>query len=329
MLSCLLDVATTSEHNQVMGHSRADIFEWYYISQKIKRDVQSAYIDCPPRESIINAVGRFSLTRDSRVPKELSDDQKAAVERDSRLVKLSGRQQSLAKLINRKHGSIPKVKGTVLHREYSELGDNIRAEKQSLHREAFDRIREEFFATIDTIEIEKQLLGLSPGDKFKIEDKSNIEFTFKERARLAGNLFRSSDCTTEAQHELYPRRVQTIQDWVSLCSLQEGPRKRRALSSKCGFNTDQLDDMIDADTFPILCPRTQCLFCLGDSQLPHSARMYSFSRPDHLRRHVQDCHLQYHDADTPLWCPHPSCLEVLDGVQYFKEHAISIHNIYI
>ncbi|KAK2732633.1 hypothetical protein FQN57_002594 [Myotisia sp. PD_48] len=45
-------VATTSEHNQVMGHSRAEIFEQYYISQKAKRDVQSAYIGCPARESV-------------------------------------------------------------------------------------------------------------------------------------------------------------------------------------------------------------------------------------------------------------------------------------
>ncbi|PGH36147.1 hypothetical protein GX50_01002 [[Emmonsia] crescens] len=175
-----LDVATTSERNQVMGHSRADIFEWYYISQKVKRDVQSVYIGCPPRESIINAVGKFSLTRDPCVPKELSDEQKAVVEWDPQLVKLFTRRQSLAKLINRKYDSILKAKGTVLHREYSELEDNIRAEKQLLHREAFDCIREEFFVTIDIIEIEKQLLRLSPGDKFKTEDKSNMEFTFKE-----------------------------------------------------------------------------------------------------------------------------------------------------
>ncbi|EEQ88960.2 FluG domain-containing protein [Blastomyces dermatitidis ER-3] len=322
-------IATTSERNQVMGHSRADIFERYYILQKVKWDVQSAYIGCPARESIINAVGRFSLTRDPRVPKELSDEQKAAVERDPRLVKLSGQHQSLAKLINRKHGSIPKAKGTALHREYIELGDDIRAEKPSLYREAFDRMREEFFATIDTIEIEKQLLGLSGGDKFKGEDESSVKFTFKERARLAQNLFRSSDCTTEAPHEIYARRVQTIQDWVSLCSLQEGTRRRKALYSSCGFDIDQADGIIDADTFPILCPGTQCLFCLGDSQLPHSSRMYSFSRPDHLRRHVQDCHLQYHNANTPLWCPHPSCLEVLDGVKHFKEHAILTHNIHL
>ncbi|OJD22154.1 hypothetical protein ACJ73_06498 [Blastomyces percursus] len=103
---------------------------------------------------IISAVTRSSLTRDPRVPKELSDEQKIAIERDPQLVKLSDRQKSLSKLIKRKHGSIVKVKGTELHRQYTEIGDTIGAEKQSLYRAAFERMRDEFFATIDTIEIE-------------------------------------------------------------------------------------------------------------------------------------------------------------------------------
>lgn len=327
--SCISGVATTSERNQVMSHSRADIFERYYISQKVKRDVQSAFIGCAARESIISAVTRFSLTRDPRVPKELSDEQKAAIERDPHLLKLSDRQQSLAKLIKRKHGSIVKAHGTELHRQYTELGDIIRTEKKSLHRAAFERMRDEFFAAIDTIEVERQLLGLSVSDKFKAEDNGNIHFTFKERARLAQNLFRSSDCTVEDHHELYSRRVQTIEDWASLCSLHEGPRKRMVPPTRSKPDFGQFDDIIDADIFPILCPGTQCLFCLGDSQLPHSARMYSFSRPEHLRRHVQDCHLRYHADDSPLWCPHPSCSEVLDGVENFKQHAFLNHNIYL
>ncbi|OJD22352.1 hypothetical protein ACJ73_06295 [Blastomyces percursus] len=321
-------VATTSECNQVMGHSRADIFERYYISVKVKRDVQSAYLGCPARESIIQAVGRFSLTRDPRAPKELSSNEhKEAIERDPQLVKLCDRQRSLRKLIERKHGSVPKSRGTALHREYTELGDNIRAEKQTLHREAFEDMRQEFFATIDTVEIEKQLLGLSISEELKMNDDDKVQFVFEERARLARNLFRSSDCRTEDQHELYVRRVQTSQDWVSLCSLREGPCKRRVSSADSGVD-NTFDGIIDADTFPISCPGTQCLFCLGDSQLPHSARIYSFSRPDHLRRHVQNCHLRYLDPDALLWCPHPSCPDALDGVEDFQGHALIVHNVY-
>ncbi|KAL2364863.1 hypothetical protein RJZ56_002210 [Blastomyces dermatitidis] len=321
-------VATPSERNQIMGHSRADIFERYYISMKVKRDVQSAYLGCPPKESIIRTVGRFSLTRDPRAPKELGSEHKEAIEQDPQLIKLRNRHLSLKKLMERKYGSVSKARSSDLHRQYTELGEEIKDKRQYLHREAFDRLREDFFATIDTIEIERQLLGLSFSNELQVEDPKNVQFVFKERKRLSQNLFRSSDCRVEDHTEIYARRVQTIQDWVSLCSLREGPRKRRAASADSGIDL-AFDEIIDADTFPALCPGTQCLFCLGDDQLPLSGRIYSFSRPDHLRRHVQDCHFRYLDATAPLWCPHPSCLELLDGVQDFQGHALQVHNVYI
>jgi uncharacterized protein DUF3435 len=95
--------------------------------------------------------------------------------KNPQLIKLCDRQRSLHKLIERKHGSVPKAKGTPLHREYTELGDTIRAEKQALHREAFDNMRhDEFFATIDTIEIERQLLGLSVGEEPRVDDEDKV-----------------------------------------------------------------------------------------------------------------------------------------------------------
>lgn len=292
----------------------------------MKRDVQSAYFGYTARESIIRAVGRMSLTRDPRVPKELSDEHKAAIDRDPRLVKMCGQQQCLAKIMKRKHGSIPKAKGTDLYREYTQLGNAIRNERQSLHRAAFGNVREEFFETIDTIEIERQLLGLSVSEEFKVEDKEDIQFTFEERARLARNLFRSSDCSAEDPRELHARRVQTIQDWATLCNLYEAPRLRGA--PPVGRDLS-IDIIVDADTFPILCPGTQCLFCLGDDQLPHTARTYSFSRSDHLRRHVQNSHLQHLAAGAFFFCPHPACLELLEDVKQFKDHANVAHNIYL
>ncbi|OJD12104.1 hypothetical protein AJ78_07253 [Emergomyces pasteurianus Ep9510] len=213
-----------------------------------------------------SAIGRFSLTHDPHALKELSNEQKDAIEQNSA------------------HQA-----DTELHRQYTELEDTIRAEKQALHREAFDGMRQEFFATIDTTEIKRQLLGLSVSEELKMDDEDNVQFVFKERA------------------------------------LREGSRKRKVSSTD--FRTDFAPDgIIDADTFPITCPGTQCLFCLGDSQLPHSAPMYSFSRPGHVRRHVQACHLRYLDPDALLWSPHPSCPDVVDGVKDFQGHALLVHN---
>ncbi|ODH50301.1 hypothetical protein GX48_03573 [Paracoccidioides brasiliensis] len=156
-------VATTSECNQVMGHSRADIFEHYYIS----------------------AVGRFSLTHDPHAPKELSNEQKEAIKWDPQFIKLCDWQRSLHKLIERKHSSVLKSKDTALHREYTELGDTIRAKKQNLHREVFEEMRQEFFTTIDTIKIKRQLLGLPVSEGFKVDDEDKIQFTVEPKTNTS------------------------------------------------------------------------------------------------------------------------------------------------
>ncbi|EEH18019.2 hypothetical protein PABG_00582 [Paracoccidioides brasiliensis Pb03] len=184
-------VATTSERNQVMGHSRVDIFEHYYISVKV------------------------NLTHDPHALKELSNEQKEAIKWDPQLIKLCDWQCSLHKLIERKHSSVLKSKGTALHREYTELGDTIRAEKQNLHREVFEEMRQEFFTTIDTIEIKRQLLGLPVSEGFKVDNEDKIQFVFED--------------------------------------LREEPHKRRVSSAHSGVDI-AFDSIIDADTFPILCP---------------------------------------------------------------------------
>ncbi|ODH47577.1 hypothetical protein GX48_06317 [Paracoccidioides brasiliensis] len=63
-------VATAAERDQVLGHSRADIFERYYISQKVKRDVESAYLGCPARESGHPCCGNDELDRGPKVGME-------------------------------------------------------------------------------------------------------------------------------------------------------------------------------------------------------------------------------------------------------------------
>ncbi|QSS61773.1 hypothetical protein I7I51_03950 [Histoplasma capsulatum] len=286
------DVATAAERNQVLGHSRADIFERYYLSQKVKRDVQSAYLGCPARESVIRAVGMMSLTRDPRVPKELTDEQKAAIEYDPHLAELNRQKQDLAQ-------------GTDLHAQHSKLERTIQSERRFLRKRARDNIREDFFAKIDTIEIERQLLGLSLADDLKVED-SVTQFTCVERALLARSLF-TSLCSSAEEHKPHCYRMQVIRDWTALCSLQGVPYKQKA--SPCEFVTLKEELSINADKPPIVCPATQCLFCLGNEQRASNSRPYSFSRPDKLRRHVYDCHLRYLASDACFPCPHPACSE--------------------
>ncbi|EER43199.1 FluG protein [Histoplasma capsulatum H143] len=320
------DVATTAERNQVLGHSRADIFERYYLSQKVKHDVQSAYLGHPARESVIRAVGMMSLTWDPRVPKELTNEQKAAIEHNPILVELNRQKQDLVSDMRYQYGSVPKAQGTDLHAQHGKLERTIQSERRFLRKRAQDNIREEFFAKIDTIEIEHQLLGLSPTNDLKVKEPI-VQFTCVERARLARSLFRSLSSSVEEKHTLHPLRIQVICDWTALCSLQGVPYKQRNLLSELvGLKEANL---VDGDMTPTICPATQCLFCLGNEQKASNSRPYSFSRPDKLRRHVYDCHLRYLAPDACFPCPHPTCSENLWGITHFKDHAALIHKVYL
>jgi Protein of unknown function (DUF3435) len=48
--------------------------------------------------------------------------------------------------------------------------------RERLRKSALKQVREGFFNTIDTIEIDLQLQGLSVNDGFKIEDTSEVQF---------------------------------------------------------------------------------------------------------------------------------------------------------
>ncbi|OXV06835.1 hypothetical protein Egran_05397 [Elaphomyces granulatus] len=173
-------VSTSSLFRQVLGHSRAEIYERYYQSQKVRKSVQAAYLETPEDEC--------------------------------------ERQRRLTKQMERKYGSVPKAKGNDVRTEYVKIGANIRSLRQARQREAFSKIREEFFDKVDTLLIDQQLLGLCV-EEFKIDDGEKVQFTFPERTRLAQNLF--GPCKSEEDRgKIHARRVQVIANWVSLCNLR-------------------------------------------------------------------------------------------------------------
>ena len=55
-------VATTSKF---LGHSRADVYDRYYQSRKVKQDVQAAFLETAEHKALIRALGNMSLTLDS------------------------------------------------------------------------------------------------------------------------------------------------------------------------------------------------------------------------------------------------------------------------
>ncbi|PMD60550.1 uncharacterized protein K444DRAFT_528197, partial [Hyaloscypha bicolor E] len=82
--------------------------------------------------------------------------------------------------------------------------------------------------------------------------------------------------------------------------------------------------------FPVVCQKTQCIFCIGNERLPYEQRTRTFNRVSHMWDHVENVHLSKVPAEQRIICYHPVCKAqglVLDHVMHFKNHVARVHKI--
>lgn len=123
------DVATTAERNQILGHSRAEIFNKYYLSQRVKRDVQSAYLGRPSKDSLIRCIGEMSMTRDLRAPTALSSKQLSEIAHHPRMVELRATKKALSAELKSVYGKVKDGKETELHNRYTLASKELARER--------------------------------------------------------------------------------------------------------------------------------------------------------------------------------------------------------
>jgi hypothetical protein len=216
----------------VLGHSRSDIFLHYYISERVKRDVQSAYLGCPARDALIRAVGRMSLARDPRAPKALSPKLLSEIKHHPRIVKIRKKREAK---IRSQYGKIKNAERTEIYRHYIQLSSSLYNKKQTLRSSKLENIRRKFFSIIDTIEIEQQLSGHRDPDTKDLEarDSKTAYFSFVQRSRPAEELFAFSDNTIEDSSQFLDQRVHALVDLATLCTLREAPRQEKVVILRC------------------------------------------------------------------------------------------------
>ncbi|KAI9785817.1 MAG: hypothetical protein M1816_008209 [Peltula sp. TS41687] len=233
-------VATDAERNQILGHSRAEIFQKYYLSQRVKRDVQSAYLGRPSKDSLIQRIGQMSMTRDVRAPTALTSKQLSTIARHPRVVELRAAKKALSAELKSVSGKIKDGKGTELHHRYTLASKELASEQEYLRRSTLEQLRSEYFKDVDTLEVDQQLTE-RPSSSDKDAESKVIDFTFEARTRLAVQLFQGQNDTARSSS-----RVEVLEDLVNLCTLRETPRLRRQDES----SLDELDTA-EPDLFPI------------------------------------------------------------------------------
>jgi Protein of unknown function (DUF3435) len=309
-----------------MNHRDAGIFQ-AYINERVRFDVQAAFLGKPSADAIIRATSHMSRYVDPRAPVALEEPERNDLKSHPTIVKYRQLRDSLSQTLRTTYGTIKNAEGTELYKTYQKAKGQFENAKIRLRRSTFKKSRQQFFDTIDTKEVNEQLsLPLFDRQNWKPEV---VLHRLEERRQVADLICRTTvELSDEANLDL---RIRTIKALVNFCRLQEtSQRKRIPPNRDWGLvNVDQSDEVAlpNPQPLPAICLNTQCIFCLGNLNLSPESRFFGFCRPRKAREHVDKQHLQWLGAEEPVHCP--LCDKVLEGVMHFKNHAATSHNYFL
>jgi len=257
-----------------MSHSREKMFK-HYIFQSIKYDVQSAYLDIESRTQLISAAERMILSRDRRASIELSSLEKREVDRQDQVVDLKNKRTRLIQLCQTKHVILKqaRVSEKILARKFHVVDQALKNEVRYQRSQRLKKKKEEFFATINVLEIQNQLIDSSEYCVSSLSSSS--QHYLLKRTRLTCKLFESSHSTSHLEQTML-LRLSTLHDLIQLCARQK-PRKSRKVNYEKIESTTSKSSSSEEETYSIRCAARTCLFCLSNVTLPRQYRQRNFS----------------------------------------------------
>jgi len=330
-----------------MGHTSSDIYEHYYRNDVVDADIVAAVLEKPSDQAAMRLMGHVSLTRDPNAPCKLTKSERQEASNDAEVQAAAARYATSVAALRADHVTVSAArreagKDPELQRRVDE-NDNLRKEYNKIRArketELLEHLRAQYFATLGDVCLENQYTGQE-----EPAGPAPPIFRFGERKDLAKLLFPLPDTKTPSCVQQIQNGCQIIRLYASLCSRREYPRLRRQPKhagcdpEKSGPDITTEGDLDIApcfvDTcpgiFPVQCPGTQCLFCLGDGTLSTDIRTRCFSSTYALTRHVKIQHLKHLRPGMPFVCPHPTCqvtkIKCRDG-NGFKVHALQVHNV--
>jgi hypothetical protein len=119
---------------------------------------------------------------------------------------------------------------------------------------------------------------------------------------------------------------------VALASKQETQRQRTSPACEAPVKEESPgpDPSPTPVEIPLVCKKTQCIFCISNERYSYKMRTRSFRRVSHMMDHVENVHLKYLAADENFICHHPLCKSedvVLNDVNLFKNHVARVYGI--
>ncbi|KAI2791759.1 hypothetical protein POX_c04637 [Penicillium oxalicum] len=320
---------------QVMGHVYASTFQ-KYMNQRVQSHVQAAFLGIPSEDALMNILSHQSRYIDPRAPSkydDLSEAARTSLSNHPEISRLQQMRDSLAVEARELYGSMKNAAGTKIGELKSKAEAALRAAKKQLKEATFNSARNEFFATIDTLEVNKQLdPSLLDMDQKSYEPK-NIVHVLKERQDVA-ELMRLPLQNLSEEDEL-AQRILLINALIELGRVEKVPSESivTRINKECAA---QIEPNLSARTFsqpeedsaspgprdrPISLTNRHCLFCVFE---PHY-QCY-FASPRKAREHFEK-HLRGLKWDDLIPCPDKICKIPLRGHQGLKSHAERVHSV--
>ena len=309
--------------------------------------MQSVVLARPQQAELCRSVAQMNRKRDPRAPKEATIEQRRSASSNGELVELRRKRRRLRAEMVMAYGSVKNTPAdSEARRKHTELSQEITRVRQVVDREAISQAKEDYFTTMPVAEINKQidlLLGCDSGETSQNagEDEwqpAKPEFSTVEQARIADAFF-GPEAETLTGEEALARRIQVIEDLVGLCPLEEP--SLRAKKRKWSEVEDDSDADSDANSDAslkqeeenTLSPQhdsfefttDQCIFCAANV----GARTFyprKKQRPDSLRRHLENQHLNRFAEGEVVQCPREICGgQKFESVYIWLNHAARVH----
>ena len=335
----LLGVASDAVRDQVMRHDPfTGVFNGAYINHMVRFNVQDAFLESDiSDDGLTRAFTHMSIRCNpgapKKVPSEVMDRLLAA---DPDIKDLERRFKALHTEIKWEHKFIKRAPQKK-QKEHKDLRNQLTNAKKSLRTEIEGAYRKDYFYQIHNEMMKRQLQRHL--DKTVVEEDVEdvepvIEHQLEERTRLQQVLCDlSKDLSPQA---IVSRKVSAINCMIALASRQElQTRKPRSAPSykdplKEESLASALDPFLPPSKFPLVCEKTQCIFCIGNERLSYEQRTRTFRRVSHMMDHVENLHFRKVSLNARIICDHPVCKAqglVLNNVMHFKHHVATVHKV--
>lgn len=336
--NALLGIAPDSIVDQVMRHDPlTGCMQNAYQNLRVGFNTQDAYLERDPSaDGLTRAFTHMSIRCNPEIPKEIPKAVLNSLPQDPGVIDLATRVRQMALSMREQYGFI-KSAPKATREEYEKLRRDLKKNEKAFRIDMTKAYREAYRRRIHNEELERQVSEVALGSGLNGEPKfeSSLQHQLEERAQLQTLL---SDFRKDLDSDYVTnRKIKAIDLMVLLASRREVRPRTISPSPLCeGIVKERLLDVeptienIKGLEIPLVLGKTQCIYCVGEDQLPYGTRMRSFNRVSHMMDHVEKVHLKHERKEGNFVCRHPQCQHLgdfLPSLDAFKNHVQKVHGV--